>query len=380
MHLRLLTLSVASLLAGAAVAQTPGGTTTFGGGRGSVTVEALYVWFKASPTPVPLITDDYANAPAVNVLLGGGTLDTNANPGFRVTGTWALDSRRSLEGIVFFVPDRSTDRSVSSTGTLDSIDLLLPFFDVTTNAESYTEISFSPEYRGAARESLSNDLGGGELNFTWALAPQGGWNVDVLAGLRFLQLSEDYQITTESPYIPPNPADIWTTTDQFDARNRFWGAQVGVRARYDQGPWVGSGFAKVALGNMQQRVSINGYLATNDFNNYGAPQTFSGGYFALTTNSGDHSRNAFAVVPELGGSVGYRLTPAATVFVGYSFLYLSNVVRPGEQINRNVNPSYSLAYGGEPPVRPAGSPQPSFSFNTTDFWAQSVSLGLSVRF
>ena len=45
---------------------------------GSVTVEALYVWFKASPTPVPLITDDYANAPAVNVLLGGGTLDTNA--------------------------------------------------------------------------------------------------------------------------------------------------------------------------------------------------------------------------------------------------------------------------------------------------------------
>lgn len=375
-----LSLCVASLLAGTAAAQVPGATTTFAGGRGSVSVEALYTWFKSSPTPVPVITDGYADDPATTVLLGGGSLDPSPSAGFRVTGTWAFDAGRGLEVVGFYIPTRSARRSVSSSGTLDSTDLLLSFFDTTTSAENVTEISFSPLWAGNATETLSSNLGGGELNYTWALPPQGGWRVDALAGLRFLQLREDYTLTTQSPYLPPNPVDIWNTTDQFNTRNRFWGAQVGVRATYDQGPWVGAGFAKVALGSMQQRVSINGSLETNDFNDYGATQTFSGGYFALTTNSGDHSRNQFAVVPELGLSVGYRLTPAATIYVGYSFLYASNVVRPGEQINRSVNPTYSLAYGGDPPVKPAGAAQPSFGFNTTDFWAQSLALGLSVRF
>ena len=58
---------------------------------------------------------------------------------------------------------------MSSTGQVDSIDLLLPFFDVTRNRENVTEISFSPDYRGAAQETLENSLGGGEVNFTWSL-------------------------------------------------------------------------------------------------------------------------------------------------------------------------------------------------------------------
>ena len=338
------------------------------------------MWFKASPTPVPIITDGYADLPATNVLLGGGTLDTNPNPGFRITGTYALQGAWGLEATGFYVPSRSTSRGVSSTGQLDSIDLLLPFFDATRNHENYTEISFSPDYRGVAQETLENSLGGGEFNVTWSLPPQNGWRVDVIGGLRYLQLREDHSITTESPYIPPNPSDVWKTTDQFNTTNSFFGAQMGVRAAFDQGPWVGSGTAKLALGNMQQNVSISGWLETNDWNNYGATQLFPSGYFALPTNSGDHSRNTFAVVPEIALSVGYRVTPAATVYVGYAFLYASDVVRPGEQINRNINPTYSLAYGGDPPVKPAGAAQPTFSFNTTDFWAQSLTLGLSIRF
>ena len=164
---------------------------------------------------------------------------------------------------------------------------------------------------------------------TWAMPPQDAWRVDLLGGFRFLQLRESYTITTSSPYNPPNPADIWNTTDAFDARNRFYGLQVGARAAYDQGPWVGSVIGKLALGTMQQRVSVNGSLETNDYNNYGPTQIFSGAYFALPTNSGDHSRNTFAVVPEIALNLGYRLTPQATVYVGYSFLYASNVARPG---------------------------------------------------
>jgi len=338
------------------------------------------MWFKASPTPVPVITDGFYGQPGTNVLLGGGTLDTNPNPGFRITGAFALDGRWGVEAIGFYVPSRSSSRSVSSTGTLDSIDLLLPFFDVTQNRENVTEISFSPIWAGTAQETLTNNLGGGELNATWALSPQGPWRIDLLGGFRYLQLREKYTITTTSPNIPPFPADIWNTTDQFDATNRFYGLQVGARANYDQGPWVASGVAKLALGTMQQSVSISGSLETNDFNNYGATQFFPGGYFALPTNSGTHDQSRFAVVPEVGLTLGYRITLAATIYIGYTFLYASDVVRPGEQINRNINPTYSVSYGGDPPAQPVGAAQPTFSFSTTDFWAQSLTLGLAYRF
>ena len=370
---------LASVVSGVALAQgtsAPMGSES----RWSVSAEALFAWFKSSPTPVPIITDSYVDAPGVNVFLGGGSVDTHPNAGFKLTGAYRIDSRLGVELSGFYIPTRRTSSSVSSTGEPGSIDLLLPFFDVTINQENVTEISFWPEYRGSAQATLSNNLGGGELNATWAMPPSDGWRVDLLGGVRFLQLRESYTITTSSPYNPPNPVDIWNTTDAFDARNRFLGVQVGARAAYDQGPWVGSVSGKLALGSMQQRVSVNGYLETNDYNNYGATQTFSGGYFALPTNSGDHSRNTFAVVPEIGLNVGYRLTPQATVFVGYSFLYMSSVARPGEQIDRNINPTQTASYGNDPPVTPVGPAQPTFSFHTTDFWAQTLSIGLAYRF
>jgi hypothetical protein len=348
--------------------------------RWSLSAEALFAWFKSSPTPVPIITDSYADAPGVNVLLGGGSVDTNPNAGFRITGAYRVDSRVGGEVSGFYIPTRSTSSGVSSTGEPGSIDLYLPYFDVPDNRENVTEISYWPEYRGSAQTTLSNNLGGGELNVTWTMPPQDGWRVDLLGGLRYLQLRESYTITTSSPYIPPNPIDIWNTTDAFDARNRFYGVQVGARAAYDKGAWVGGVIGKLALGSMQERVSVSGFLETNDYNNYGPTQNFTGAYFALPSNSGDHSRNTFAVVPEITLNLGYRVTPQATVYVGYSFLYASNVVRPGEQINRNINPTQSVAYGNDPPATLMGAAQPTFDFNTTDFWAQSLSIGLAYRF
>src|SRR5262245_24890353 len=140
-------LALAALLAstatGAALAQgapAPAGSE----GRWTVSAEVLFAWFKSSPTPVPIITDNYADAPNVNVLLGGGSVDTNPNAGFKITGGYRFDSRLGVELTGFYIPTRTTSRSVSSTGLPGSIDLLLPYFDVTTNLENITEISFWP--------------------------------------------------------------------------------------------------------------------------------------------------------------------------------------------------------------------------------------------
>ena len=370
---------MASTWTGAALAQQAPAAMESASGW-SVSAEALLAWFKSSPTPVPIIADNYADVPGVNVLLGGGSVDTNPNPGLKLTGACRVDSRLGVELTGFYIPKRSTSSSVSSTGQPGSIDLYLPFFDVTRGEENITEISHQPTYRGSARASLSNNLGGGEINGTWTLLAQEALRVDLIGGFRFLQLRESYTINTSSPFNAPNPEDIWNTTDSFDARNRFYGLQVGARMAYDDGPWVGSVNAKVALGTMQQRVSVNGYLETNDYTNYGPSQIYPGGYFALPTNIGDHSHNAFAVVPEIAFNLGYRVTPQVTVRLGYSLLYASGVARPGDQMNRNINPTMTVSWDNDPPVTPVGPAQPTFAANTSDFWAQSLSIGVAYRF
>ena len=241
-------------------------------------------------------------------------------------------------------------------------------------------MSFAPTYSGSATEELASSLAGAELNAVWALPPSGTWQVDVVGGFRYLRLRETYTFTTSSPYIPPFPVDIWDTTDRFEATNSFYGAQVGLRARIADGPWFGTGTAKVALGAMAQAVDISGSLVTNDYTGDGSTQTFSGGYFALPTNIGNHSRTQFAVVPEVNLNVGYRITPAASLFVSYSLLYASNVVRPGNQINRTVNTTQSTSYTEDPNARLAGPAQPSFAFNGSSFLAQGVNVGVAIRF
>jgi len=367
-----------SLCAGIASAQAP--STPAAAGQFTVGAELLIWWFKDSPTPVPLVTDGTVGEPDTQVFLGGGGVNTGANPGFRITAAYGLSERSTLEGNVFYIPTRSTSASVASTGKLGSIDLIIPYFDAVTNQETGTEISLAPVYRGGASTELTNNLLGAELNATWALAPSGAWRMDAIGGFRYLRLRETYSFTSESPYNPPFPQDIWLTNDNFDTSNNFYGAQVGLRALIDQGSFFASGTVKVALGAMVQKVDINGSLVTNDFTDFGPTVTYPGGYFALPTNIGSYSHTAFSVVPEVALNLGYRITPSASLFLGYSFIYASNVVRPGNQINRTINTTQSTAYTEDPNAKLAGPAQPTFQLKDSAFWAQGINVGLAVRF
>jgi len=373
-------LAMPLLVSGVATAQT-GNAGSGAMGPFTVDIEALAWWFKSSPTPTPIITDGVYGQPNTNVLLGGGDMETNPNPGFRLSAAYALDKRWGAEGNFLYIATRSTSRSVSSSGSDGSTDLLLPYFDVIKNRESVTEISLAPVYAGSATVELKNGLMGAEANATYALDSTRPWDVGLVGGFRWLQLKETYTITTSSPFIPPGPSgDIWETSDKFAATNNFYGAQFGARARYDADQWFASGAIKVGLGAMVQSVDVNGSLLTNDFNHFGAAQTFPGGYFALPTNMGGHSRTVFAVVPEVRLNAGYQFTPSASLYVGYSFLFANNVARPGNQVNRNINTTQSTSWTEDTHPILQGPAQPSFSFNSSNFWAQGVSLGLNIRF
>jgi len=78
----------------------------------------------------------------------------------------------------------------------------------------------------------------------------------------------------------------------------------------------------------------------------------------------------------LGATLGYQLTPRLRATFGYTFIYLSNVARPGDQIDTNVNSR--LLPNDTRPL--AGDTQhPQFVFQESAFWAQGISVGLDFR-
>jgi hypothetical protein len=348
--------------------------------RFTVGAEGLAWWFKDSPAPVPVVTDGVLGQTGTHTLLGGQDMNTGMNAGFRVAGAYALSQSSALEANFFYFGSRSNNDGVSSSGQAGSTNLLVPYIDAVTHQEEVSQLSLAPVYAGNANEQLTNSLLGAEINGTWDLAPVGAWNLQALAGVRYLRLRETYTLTTQSPYNPGFGQDVWNTTDRFDTTNDFYGVQAGLRARFDQGRFFAGGAAKIALGAMAQSVGISGSLVTNDFNAFGPLQTFTGGYFALPTNIGSYSRTVFAAVPELSLNLGYHITPSATVVLGYSFMYASNVVRPGDQVNRSVNTSQSVNYTENPAAQLQGTAQPGFHFNDAGFWTQGISVGLVVRF
>lgn len=346
----------------------------------SISAEALLWWMKDSPAPPPLVSTGTLGQPGTTVLLGGKDLNTDEHPGLRVTAAYWERERWGLETSVFYLPSRSTSHSVRSSGQTGSQNLSIPFFDVTLPGESTTGLSSAGRFSGQAKEESSVRLLGAELNGAGNLVSIRNLRLDLLGGFRYLNLRETFSFATSSPDVSPQPPDVFQTKDQFDTTNNFYGPQVGVRARSGWGPWNLSGSLKFALGAMVQSVDIDGFLLTNDFNGFGTPQKFLGGYFAQPTNIGNHTRTAFAVVPEIGLNGGYEVTKWMTIFLGYTFLYTNNVVRPGNQIDRGINPTQNASFAGTPPTPLVGPARPAFQSHGSSFWAQGLNVGVTVRF
>jgi hypothetical protein len=81
------------------------------------------------------------------------------------------------------------------------------------------------------------------------------------------------------------------------------------------------------------------------------------------------------MVPEFGATVGYQLTRRLRATLGYSLIYWGNVVRPGDQIDLDVNPNLL------PPenVPFSGALRPQFQFVQTDYWVHGLSYGAEFR-
>ncbi len=361
-------------------------------------------WFKSSPFPIPLVTTttDLTTQPlaglgptTTSVLLGNQSLGTGAHGGAHLyAGTW-VDAQRTVafEAGYFIVSNQSVVRSVTSSGQAGSPALAVPFFDVDATAESTFTLASPGIASGGAVLSLRNQLQGAEANGLVTVCSAAGLRVDILAGFRFLDLREDAGFATFSTGTqPPGPGSnnglILNTDDRFNTHNQFYGCQIGARGEYRLENFLFNATAKVGLGEAYQVVTLGGATVTNFFNApaggpfTGAPtQLIPGtGTFVQASNVGRASRDQMAVVGEVGLSVGYQVTRWARLFVGYDFLYWSNVARPGNQVDRFINSSQTLQSSiltGNPT---ATGTRPAEVVTGSSFWAQGINLGLELNF
>lgn len=192
---------------------------------------------------------------------------------------------------------------------------------------------------------------------------------EAMFGYRFLQLDESVQINESLTSLDNDAPGSFGIQDRFETRNQFNGFDLGWTNRRTRGYWSLDTLIRIGIGNTRQTVRINGQTTID-----GVRQT-GGGLLAQTSNIGTYTQDEFTIVPEFGVNIGYQLSDHWRLFAGYTFIYWSNVVRPGDQIDLDLNPDL-LPPASEPVT---GLQRPGFRFNTTDYWVQGASVGLEYR-
>jgi len=355
-----------------------------------VRAEYLLWWVDGVNTP-PLLTTsplgvdrDAAGVigqPGTRALFGGDDLADGARSGGRISfGLW-LDpcTTTGIQGSYFGLADEREEFRAVSGG--DPI-LARPFFNLEPGMEGQDAefISFPGLFSGQAEAHAETRLQGADVLIRRALCRTACHRIDLLVGWRYNRL-DDKVFFQDSRTVLSGDTGLTVGTefeefDRFETENSFHGATIGAISSFCKCRWTFELAMKLALGNNHSQVNIDGQAISRVPLPGGGVQeaVTPAGLLAQATNIGSFENDEFAVIPELGVTIGYDVTCNLTATFGYTFIYWSNVARAGDQIDLDLNLS-QLAPGGL-----VGAPRPAFPWATTDMWAQGLSLGMEYRF
>lgn len=344
----------------------------------------------ANIDPVDLHLNDNGDLGATDpvvILYGGQQVNSDVRSGWKLSfGAW-LDNCQTvgLEADYFWLEDGS-DAFFRNSPNGDPI-LARPIYNVLTGLESSVLVSFPTAVNGVtnrgaididtntqfwgtgARAIINLGCNSGCGTNWWNGCPQPTMGrVDLVMGWRYMRLDDSLNIVERSTL---NPGGAFNIRDSFGTENTFNGFDMGMLLKHQRGCFSAELLSKIALGNTRSRVNIDGGTTITPAG--GAAQQFVGGLLAQRTNIGTYQDDEFAVVPELGLTLGYQLNPCWKITAGYTWLYWSRVTRAGDQIDRNVNPDL-IPEEAVPPADTHLSPR--FRFVHDDFWAHGLRLGL----
>jgi hypothetical protein len=380
-------------------------------GRFWVSAEYLYWWTKDSRLPALVTSGSAADAipgaigqPGTQVLFGGDIGGEGQSGARFEAGFWLNECQTiGFEAGYFFLGSRTNSFVTGGSGAPGSPVIARPFLDIPPTGGAPFQNSELVAFPGVAAGQISvqntSRLQGAAPNGLFNLCCSdnccnsgcdsgcnngcdpccGGRRIDLIGGFRWMELNDSVTI---SENIAPSANQGFpggsrvAVIDEFSTQNDFYGPQIGVRGEWRRERFFVNARTLVALGVTHQHVTINGTTIFTPA--VGAPTVESGGLLALPSNIGSYSRDVFSVIPEVGINVGYQITPHLRAFAGYTFLYWSNVVRPGDVIDTAVNPSQLPTISGPGPL--VGPARPAFQFHDSGFWAQGINLGVEFRF
>ena len=376
------------------------------GGHGGAGAGAPMIWFdgqyllmfpKAQPLNFPLLT---TSAPTDAGIVGRPTtvdlqsqLDLGNASGFRLSAGFFRPSNTRLGGEIggMYLAPTSNNVFVSSASNSGGVPVIARPFITTGGAGSSIFVSFPNFAFGSALSRATTQFWGAEANslinlYRTAEGDSRHWVLNFIAGFRFNQLYETLDVTSRSTLLPGNtsvsngvgiaaPTSV-EIRDTFTTRNSFYGGQAGFQSQFNSGRWYFGVTGKLGVGIIHQEIDVNG--STNAINT--ETQTVSnsvGGILSNASNIGTYRNDEFGLVTDLNASLGYQLTPWLATTIGYNFIHLNSVARPGNLFNGQVDAAQvpsSGQFGG------TSTGRTNFNARQDDFFVHGLNFGFIVRY
>jgi hypothetical protein len=373
-----------------------------------------YLYYHVGDLPIPSVLATVNGATAIGAQdvdyswLSGGKLEI---------GRW-LDCRHTwgLEFTGFLLQEKNRTFTLTGDGTAGSPTIGRPILDALPNVPvsiiiASPPVGQTPGFAGRMDVTTSSQLGSLEFGFARNLCYTGCWSLDALAGVRYLDLSESINIQTDTlalggqtPFTLNASDPIYNrllVTDRFRTRNQMWAGQFGARAEYRSGIFFGAVRGTVAMGPNQQTSDISGNTTAFQPDRIirggviqGGQAGAAGGLLAVPGgnqplanggtanlpygNAGTQRTDWFAIAPEVGIQAGVQVTRSLRVHLGYNFLYINNVVRPGDMIDTTINGKFvpsNQAFGSQ-----SGPDRPTIQNGRDAFIAHGAEMGFQLLF
>lgn len=303
-------------------------------------------------------------------LVSDDRINGDLMPGFRIAAGMWLDKPHGTGVEAIYTDFLESDHVATYFGAPGTV-LARPFVDATRGTPALFQLS-TPNgvTQGVAQVRTTFDSDGFEVNMLRRGPAMIGEEMFWIVGVRYFGLDESLTVGAASQTVGMRAAAF----DSFATRNNFYGAQVGAKWNFTRNQLTVDLSTKWAIGGMGQEAVVQGgstvILPNGD--RFDRP----GGLLALGSNIGDYDRTKLALVHDMSLSVGYCVLPNVTIRLGYDFLWVTNVLRPGRQIDLAVNPTL-LPFNA---AGPAGALRPAYRFDGESFYMHGLSLGVAVQF
>ena len=353
--------------------------------------EVLFGWIRGYDTPV-LLTENPRGTPvgavglltdpSTSVLYGGHRFGQDLRIGGRINGGMWFDESRcfGFQSDFFGLGNDSEKINVSGFG---ATILSRPYIDTAGGGlvPGAQILAMAGDANGQFIANTSGSILSTGPAFRWNVKACGSecgtdsCRVDLLAGYRFFRLDEGFRATAiRSPYGATVPAGSSTTfRDVIDTDNDFHGFEFGGILMRRRGRLTAEVSGTVAFGGVRREAYLDGSVT-----NYLGPDTVSaypGGFVVRPEDIGTTSDREFTVLPQFRGSLSYCIACNTQLTLGYSFLYLDNLFRPGSFMTTEFDGS---TLGTDPSTYTALAPR-NFT-ETDDVIMHALSLGLTYNF